>query len=225
MPASSAFSLWRPVVAGTILPAPSNEPSFSGPGISDRAGKQHIVRIQPHPASAPRVRRLSVCFAVAFLVAVQSGCVQRRFTIRSNPPGALVYIDDYEIGTTPVSTDFVYYGTRKVRLVKDGYETLTVLQPVPAPWWQIPPLDFVSDNFTPGEIRDQRVLEYQMTPQVAVPIDQVLTRAEGLRRGTATPSGGVQPVESLPPGQPVMAPPVQQLPAPPAAAEPFRFPG
>ena len=54
--------------------------------------------------------------------------MQRRLTIRSNPPGALVYVDDYQIGTTPVSTDFVYYGTRKVRLVKSGHETLTVLQ-------------------------------------------------------------------------------------------------
>jgi hypothetical protein len=61
----------------------------------------------------------------------QSGCVQRRITIRSNPPGALVYVDDYPIGTTPVSTSFVYYGTRKVRLVLSGYETLTVLQPIP----------------------------------------------------------------------------------------------
>jgi hypothetical protein len=33
-----------------------------------------------------------------------AGCVQRRMTIRSNPPGALVYVDDYQIGTTPVST-------------------------------------------------------------------------------------------------------------------------
>ena len=47
-------------------------------------------------------------------------------TIRTNPPGALVYVDDYEIGTTPVSTNFTYYGKRKIRIVKDGYETLTV---------------------------------------------------------------------------------------------------
>ena len=59
------------------------------------------------------------------VVALATGCVQRRMTIRSNPPGALVYVDDYQIGSTPVSHDFVYYGTRKIRVVKDGYETLT----------------------------------------------------------------------------------------------------
>ena len=31
-------------------------------------------------------------------------------TIRSNPPGAMFYVDDYEIGITPISTSFIYYG-------------------------------------------------------------------------------------------------------------------
>ena len=60
-------------------------------------------------------------------------------TIRSNPPGALVYVDDYTIGVTPVSTSFIYYGTRKIRLVKDGYETLTVMQPISPPWAKTTP--------------------------------------------------------------------------------------
>lgn len=148
-----------------------------------------------------------------------TGCVQRRFTVRSNPPGALVYIDDYEIGTTPCSTDFTYYGTRKIRLVKDGYETLTVLQPVPTPWYQIPGIDFVSENLVPGEIRDERVLDYQLQPQVIVPTEQLLGRAEELRRntGSASPPPGLPPAgtappptiapETLPPPQPTLPPP------------------
>ena len=79
-------------------------------------------------------------------------------TVRSNPPGALLYVDDYEIGVTPVSTNFTYYGTRKIRLVKDGYETLTVMQSIPPPWYEYVPLDFVSENFVPGQIRDQRTV-------------------------------------------------------------------
>ena len=58
-------------------------------------------------------------------------------TIRSNPPGALVYVDDYEVGITPISTSFIYYGQRRIRLVKDGYETLTVMQPIPPPWYDV----------------------------------------------------------------------------------------
>jgi len=141
------------------------------------------------------------------------GCVQRRMTIRSNPPGAKVYVDDYEIGTTPASTPFTYYGTRKIRLVKDGFETLTVMQRVPAPWYEYFPLEFVSENLVPGEIRDQRCFDYNLVPQVVTPPEQLLGRAEALRRGvhaaTGTSPGGVPPgwhapsaargVESTPP--------------------------
>jgi hypothetical protein len=124
-----------------------------------------------------------------------SGCVQRRFTVRTNPPGAVLYVDDNEIGVTPASHDFVYYGVRKIRLVKDGYETLTVLQPIPAPWYQFIGLDFITENLIPGEIRDERVLDFQMQPQIIVPTEQLLSRAENLRQGT-------QAVAPLPPPAP-----------------------
>lgn len=117
-----------------------------------------------------------------------SGCVHRRMTVRTNPPGALLYVDDYEIGTTPVSTSFTYYGKRKIRLVKDGYETLTVMQDIPPPWYEFPPLDFVAENFVPGQIRDQRVLDYQLRPQAVVPTEQLLSRGEALRRGVQSAS-------------------------------------
>jgi hypothetical protein len=138
-----------------------------------------------------RAIRAGILVAVV-LLPVQSGCVQRRMTIRTNPPGALVYVDDYEIGSTPVSTDFTYYGTRKIRIVKDGYETLTVMQPIPAPWYQYPPVDFITENFVPGKIRDQRILDYQLKPQMVVPTDQLLSRAESLRHNNlVTPAGAI----------------------------------
>jgi hypothetical protein len=109
------------------------------------------------------------------------GCVRRRLTVRTNPPGALVYIDDQEIGTTPVSTPFTYYGTRKFRVVKDGYETVTAYQRFPAPWYQVPPLDFVSENLLPHPMRDERVVDFQLEPQRVVPMRELLTRADELR--------------------------------------------
>jgi hypothetical protein len=169
-----------------------------------------------------------LAIAMSIVLGTSIGCVQRRFTIRSNPPGALVYIDDYEIGTTPCSTDFTYYGTRKIRLVKDGYETLTVLQPVPTPWYEIPGIDFVSENLVPGEIRDERILDYQMQPQVIVPTEQLLGRAEELRRnaGNAAPPAGLPPAATgAPPTTtpPMFAPPTSapgSLPEPPRSLSP-----
>jgi hypothetical protein len=155
--------------------------------------------------------------AVALVIVLAAtGCVQRRMTIRSNPPGALVYVDDYQLGTTPVSHDFVYYGTRKIRLVKDGFETLTVRQPFPLPWYQIFPFDFVTENLLPWEIRDERVVDLAMVPAASAPAELVVARAEQARRGAG----------SLPPAQTAVVvpvpPPPRPVPAPPPAIPPLQ---
>ncbi len=115
--------------------------------------------------SLPLSRLLHIVLGVV-LMSASTGCIQRRLTVRTNPPGALVYIDNYEIGTTPVATDYVYYGTRNVRIVKDGYETLEVKQYIPAPWYDWFPLDFVTENLVPVELRDERALDFELKPQM-----------------------------------------------------------
>jgi len=184
--------------------------------------------LRPHRRG--RIAWRAVALA-AVLLAVGGGCVQRRMTIRSNPPGALVYVDDYQIGTTPVSTDFVYYGTRKIRLVKDGFETLTVRQPLPVPWYEVFPLDFVSENVWPWEIRDERVVDLAMAPAESQPAELVVARAQTARLAAgslppvaATPLPGVAPPLPRLPQQPSFPPPAAgQL--PPPAAGPLQFPG
>jgi len=126
------------------------------------------------------------------LVLLQTGCVRRRMTIRTNPPGAQVFIDDQEIGTTPCSTPFIYYGTRKITLVKGGYKTQTFYQKFNPPWYQIPPLDFISENLVVRELRDERYVDAQMVPQ-EIPLESKLRdRAEGLRATAA--SGQISPL-------------------------------
>lgn len=140
-----------------------------------------------------------------------TGCVRRRLTIRSNPPGAMVYVDDQEIGFTPVSTPFTYYGTRKFQVVKDGYETLTVKQKFKTPWYQVPPLDFVSENFWPGEIRDERAVDFQLEPQRIVPTQELIGRAQNLRNSA---------MQGYVPTGPNRAPPQETIFPPSGAAPP-----
>jgi hypothetical protein len=119
-------------------------------------------------------------------------------TIRSNPPGALVFVDDYEIGITPVSTSFIYYGERRIRLVKDGYETLTVIQPIAPPWYEVIGVDFFSETLVPGKIRDERTFDYVLRPQIMVPPEELRGRAEALRRGVqASSMGPSQPIPGM----------------------------
>lgn len=161
-------------------------------------------------------RHVACVLAGMVLLSSQPGCVHRRMTIRTNPPGAVAYVDDYEIGTTPVSTDFVYYGTRKIRLVKDGCETMTVMQRVRPPWYQVPPLDFVTENLVPCKIRDHRTLDYTLNPQMVVPTEQLLQRAEGLRARSQASAATVPsaPAVMPPPGAGNFAAPPYQGVAP-----------
>ncbi len=169
--------------------------------------------------------------------------------IRTNPPGALAYVDDNEVGLTPVAISPIYYGNRKIRLIKDGFETQTFIQSVPPPWYEIPPLDFFAENVVPGKIRDVRTFDFQLQPQGVVPKEELLNRAENLRRGTqtlpgvatpgyrvnppspgqlytpaaGTPGGppiGGQPYYQLPPGTPGPAAPAEPIYTPPPSATP-----
>ena len=60
----------------------------------------------PETPPGCRIRwQAPLLLSLAVLAASQTGCVRRRMTIRSDPPGALVYVDDQQIGATPISTD------------------------------------------------------------------------------------------------------------------------
>lgn len=133
---------------------------------------------------AALMKRWTLIALLVLLSASQFGCVHRRMTIRSVPSGALVKVDGEEIGYTPASVDFTYYGTREITLTKDGYETQTVMQKVKTPWYQVFPLDAVSDNLLPFEVTNRHEFTYQLQPKVVVPTDELLNRGNLLRSET-----------------------------------------
>ena len=65
--------------------------------------------------------------------------------------------------------------------MKDGYETSTVYERMLPPWYEIPPIDFVSEALWPTELRDERTVDVAMIPQQLVPPDQLRARGEQLR--------------------------------------------
>ncbi|WP_425615662.1 PEGA domain-containing protein [Anatilimnocola sp. NA78] len=138
------------------------------------------------------------CVALVLLCVLNTGCVRRRMTIRSFPAGAQVFVDDQEIGTTPCSSAFVYYGTRKIMLVKDGYKTETLYHQFTVPWHQYVPLDFINENLNPREIRDERIVDVTLAPQETVSPEKLLERANNLRSGARL--GMITPLPTVPPG-------------------------
>lgn len=101
--------------------------------------------------------------------------------VRTNPPGATVSVDNQVIGTTPAASSFVYYGTREIRVEKDGYRTETIRRQIKPPWYEYPGLDFLSETLWPGELRDERIIDVEMVPKSTVPTENVLQRADALR--------------------------------------------
>ena len=172
-----------------------------------------------------RERFLILLISVALLLA-PSGCVRRRMTVRTNPIGASVFVDKQFIGTSPVSTDFIYYGTREIEVVLAGYRTEKVLRKIHAPWYEIPPLDFVSETLWPGELRDQRVIDITLVPEQVVSSQELLARGNSLRlqaaQGIATPLPptaqpvlpGVNPSQPIDPTYPILPPPTTTTPLP-----------
>ncbi|TWT86931.1 PEGA domain protein [Pseudobythopirellula maris] len=147
--------------------------------------------------------RWGVVALLAIAMLASTGCVRRRLTVRTNPPGAVVYVDNQRIGTTPCSVDFVYYGTREIRMTKAGYETLTVNQPIPAPWYQTPGVDFVAENLAPKTIRDDRNVAFNMAPARMAPATEIIGRGEQLRQQytpqAIAPAGALMPLVGSPP--------------------------
>lgn len=137
-----------------------------------------------------QIRRCAFWLAAAiFVVGLGSGCVSRRMMVYSDPPGALVLLEGKEIGYTPVAVDFLYYGTREFTLIKDGYETKTVLQKVPAPWYQWPVIEFFADNLAFHKISDRHAFTYTLEPRRILSNEEILHRGEQLRSEAQTQAG------------------------------------
>jgi PEGA domain len=127
---------------------------------------------------------ISIVVAVVCLVLLP-GCVERRFRVESNPPGAMVFVNNVPHGPTPVDVPFVYYGVYNITLIKDGYDTQTFKQRVVAPWYAYPPVDFVAESIWPMQITDLRDLYYELTPTAPPNLNQIKQDAEDLRRRAA----------------------------------------
>jgi hypothetical protein len=115
------------------------------------------------------------------LLSLLTGCVERRFVVESDPPGAIVYVNNSSMGATPVDVPFLYYGVYDLTLVRDGCETLRVRQNVQPPLYAYPPLDFAAENLYPFHIEDVRRFRYQLRPVRIPQTDELLRQATDLR--------------------------------------------
>lgn len=138
-----------------------------------------------------RVNRLGAGRSGAVLVAaaavgamVLGGCVRRTIDITSEPSGAMVTLNDRQVGRTPVAVDFTYYGTYDVRLSLDGHEPLVTSAEATPPIWDNVPLDFVAEAL-PSRLDSVVTWHFVLEPERN---DGLLERAEEFRMSSGGPS-------------------------------------
>lgn len=120
---------------------------------------------------------MSTVILIAVGAVATAGCVRRTLKITTSPPGALVVLNDQEIGRSPTEVDFTWYGDYDVVLRKEGYETLKTSWKVPAPWYQTIPADFFAEVLWPGRIHDVHEREFVLAPATAPDRDELTERA------------------------------------------------
>jgi len=84
-----------------------------------------------------------------FAMVLCSGCVTRLITIKSHPQAALVYLNDQEIGRTPLTVQFDHYGVYDVRVEAEGYKSLWTQKKAKSPLWDLPGPDLIAETI-PG---------------------------------------------------------------------------
>lgn len=138
---------------------------------------------RPFPPSPPSRRTAALVLLAA--MAVLPGCLQRTLTITSTPPGALVWVNDVEVGVTPLDIDFTFYGGYDVRLRREGYEPVFEHKKIKAPLREAPVIDLAAEAI-PAKFENHVVWHFDLTPlaertDLAAAERDVIARANDLR--------------------------------------------
>ena len=127
--------------------------------------------------------------AIACLgAALVSGCVEREMTITSEPEGALVFVSDREMGRTPVTFSFTWYGDYDIMLRREEHKTLNTHAAINPPWYEVAPLDLLS-HIAPWTYHDRRFLNYKLEKLELPSDEELMKKADEMRQRTIGPAG------------------------------------
>lgn len=138
---------------------------------ADSTPPGHTWRRPAARTLAARVPALAHC-ALALCALTLTGCVERRIRVTSEPAGAIVWLNDVEIGRTPTETNFKFYGIYDVRLELEGHEPLVTTADASTPWWDFPGPDLIAEAI-PGS---KRIIDWHFVLERK--LDQTVSRDE-----------------------------------------------
>jgi hypothetical protein len=122
---------------------------------------------------------LAVGLAIIIIV---GGCVERQLTIDTKPQGALVILNDEEIGVSPVTVSFNWYGDYNVRISKEGYETLKTHRKLKRPSHDYFPFDFFANCLSSRRIVDSYEWTFELKEKQEPERQKLIEDAEQLKQ-------------------------------------------
>ena len=138
-----------------------------------------------------RTMTFASLFVALAAMAACSGClkeyvnkeygVERFITVKSDPPGARLFMDNEEVGTTPYTLKFVHYGTRRITVIANGYKTISTYERIAPPVYQWFPLDFVFELLLPVKMEDHHNYLYILEPEPEMNVQDFIKQAQEFR--------------------------------------------
>jgi len=128
-----------------------------------------------------RKRNLLILAAAVIAGLFICGCVERQLTINTVPQNAVVTLNDEEIGQSPVTVSFNWYGDYRVRIAKEGYETLNTHKELKAPLHDKFPFDFFAQVLNPKKIVDKYDWTFTLEPAKEPDRDKLIQNAQKLK--------------------------------------------
>lgn len=163
--------------------------------------------------------RLMLAAMLAIPAVCLTGCAERRLVINSEPAGATVWVNDVEVGRTPLEANFTHYGTYDVRLRLDGFEPIATSAEATAPWYEFIGADLVTEAIPTG-VTTRVMWNFTLKPSLEQSADKaafetdLLHRARDMKYLLAPPEPAAVPTAEPTAPAPASTEPAPAEPAP-----------
>jgi hypothetical protein len=94
----------------------------------------------------------------------------------------MVVLNDEEIGTSPVTVPFNWYGDYRVRISKSGFETLNTHRNLKGPWYDNFPFDFFAQIVYPKRIVDSYEWTFELSPRQQISREELIEKAREMKK-------------------------------------------
>ncbi|MEM7754926.1 MAG: PEGA domain-containing protein [Planctomycetota bacterium] len=131
------------------------------------------------------MNRRTVFIVLLAFACTLPGCLQRRISITTEPPGARVWVNDVEIGQSPAETDFLYYGVYDIRIDHPDFEPVLTEREAGAPFWEYPGIDLIAEAL-PFTIENTVEWHFDLVPAIETYAEPDALDAELIDRARAT---------------------------------------